>query len=209
MICAKKLMAIFIIIITLTMPLFNNLINLNGTNMNPTLINRMVANDSETDNNLSFNQIPVQTKPILQKIFPLVLKNFVRVELYTEINFTVQNTLNIPLHNFSLTYYHFKDTTEEYPGRTAIYPESMGFIIKVEEINNTRIVFYFELSPLSEIGVNETVILSLQFYANSSQSNLSGDGVEWNCSEVWDGGVIYDVADPSQDNYLIEVLLNS
>jgi len=63
----------------------------------------------------------------LSKIFPLVLKEMFRADFYTEINFTIQNTLDLPLHNFSLKYIHIKNSIEEYPISINTYPDSEDF----------------------------------------------------------------------------------
>jgi len=189
---------VILIILVLIIPIFLNssLMKINKINPNLNSVN-IIKEDEDSLGNLSSNQTQAETKLNLSKIFPLVLKNILRTDFHTSINFTIQNTMNIPLHNLSLTYYHIKDSAEEYPIYIGVHPDSTKFILNIVE-SDSKILFVFKLKPVAELSVGETLILSLNYSANILNSDLKGDGVEWNCSEILDNVVIYEIADPAQ-----------
>lgn len=152
---------------------------------------------SQIVDNIYTNETPNASQIDLTNLFPLVHKTLEKTELFIEINFTIQNTINRPIHNFTFNYYHLKDLKLEYPINLAVFPESNNFILNTEDLGS-RMKFIFAMDSRATISINETYILSLQFLTNISLSELSGDGVEWNCTESIDIGTIYEIADPTQ-----------
>jgi len=171
----SKILAIIILIILL-IPAYENMVAFNSQNK----LNQNSMEKGNLGDTLDFtiqNQNQGKEPLNLSKLFPVVIKNISRTEFSTEINFSLRNTIDIPLHNFSLTYYRAKDLLEEYPAAMTIYPDPEGFIMEVEE-TSTQIIFNFKMDSDLEIAVNESVIFSIKFQANRLNSDLTGCGMD-------------------------------
>ncbi len=162
-------------------------------------------NNSWETNFAAGDPSPLEPHPMqaLAKIFPRVEKVISRTSTETEINITVTNTMNLPIHNFSLTYWRIKDSVEEQYMYSAVHTDTdVQFIIQISE-DDSRIIFNYTMTLLSSFDLNGSVIFSSKFHAIPSTSDLTGDGAYWRCDESFSASDIYTIDDPAK------ILLNS
>jgi hypothetical protein len=155
------------------------------------LNNKVVAAEA-SENNYS----------IFSKIFPLVQKQVLYSEPYLHIRFDVVNTLSIPLHNFTLTYYRSKSTQNEIPagGYVEFEKSYCQFSVDIDTMPETsQIVFNFTMTPSSVLKPGETVAFHTKIDGVFKNYTLGGDGVIWRSAETISLPVIYTIDDPEQN----------